>query len=386
MSSVAFRTHRAVDGHLDQTIEHMFRALGEYSGIHSFDFDDELEDDFATLTVTDWEASTADATWSISSNRLQGTGGGTAQWYWLLHGHVMPDTYVLEITKYSSRGAVAVLATDTSNLFYVSWSSSNVKIGQQINGSDVTLCQLPKTRFTGESSLTISVQEEEDGYYISAWFDEKLEINAYAETEGGTYMGFGVYESDTTQFDDLRVPELTDILAIATLDVGETPLGALERALGRRHINYFVRWDGTLRAWRPKAQTSAHTFAVGDTYVRQERVDRRSLVSHVRQIGAWDWADAYDQDLLEAIGHRFAKDENPDLMTESQCQTEADQLLVRTKEYAHQMQAEVPTQVFLEPEDRITLNSDSWIVSQFSIEISAGGMLMQLAVREYTYG
>ena len=48
MTSVAFQNHLLVKGRKDVTIEDTFRALGEYSGIHEFNFDDLLLDTFTT--------------------------------------------------------------------------------------------------------------------------------------------------------------------------------------------------------------------------------------------------------------------------------------------------------------------------------------------------
>ena len=169
------------------------------------------------------------------------------------------------------------------------------------------------------------------------------------------------------------------------MDVGETPGGALMRAVGMRHINYFVRYDGTLKAWRPKASTTATTLGRSDLDEHVEVIDRRGLVSHWRQVGAWDSADAFDTDLLDLIGHRFYKDDNPDLMTEDECQVEADAALVRSQEYAHRLSVAGPYLPLLEPEDRVTINGVDWIVTSYGVEYKAGALLAKVVLREYSY-
>lgn len=395
MTSVVFKQHEVVDGCLDLTIEEMYRALGEYAGLHLFDFDSAIEDGFDSLDAEIW-GSASEGTWGINSDsQLQGEGAGAAQWYWLLSQENMPTSFVLQVDKLSQRGAIAFLANDADNLYYVSWSATACKVAKIVLGFEQVLCSLPKSGYAGNCTLTLSVQKGKYGHYISLWADDDFVINAYTGVGAGTYtaeaevdhtkVGFGVYLSDTTLFDNLRIAELTEVLPIITIDVGETPLGALQRAVGRRHINYFARWNGELRAWRPKAQTSKHVYTADEAYVSNEQIDRRGLISHWRQIGAWDVADAWDEELLEAIGHRFHKDDNPDLMTEGECQVEAEQSLIRSREYAHTLGVEAPMNVFLEPEDRVTIRDEEWILTAYSLALRAGELTLSGQLREYTY-
>ena len=96
-------------------------------------------------------------------------------------------------------------------------------------------------------------------------------------------------------------------------------------------------------------------------------------------------ADAYDATLLEAIGHRFHLDENPDLMTEDDCSIEASYNLDRVQEYAHQLGADLPLMVFIEPEDRLTIRTIDWLLSNYSVTLKAGSLGMQSDLRRYIY-
>jgi len=395
MTTVAFKQHEVVDGCLDLTIEEMYRALGEYAGLHLFSFDDEIADTFEEVDDAVW-GSVSEGTWGVNSDsQLEGTGGGGAQWYWLLSQEDVPASFVLQVDKYSERGAIAFLAEDADNLYYVSWTSTACKVAKIVLGVEEVLCSLPKTDYAGECALTLSVQRDKYGHYISLWADDDFVVNAYTsvglgEPEtgadvAGAKIGFGVYLGETVLFDNLRIAELTEVLPIVTIDVGETPLGALQRAIGRRHINYFCRWNGELRAWRPKAQTAKHIYTADEGYLFNEQIDRRGLISHWRQIGAWDVADAWDEDLLQNVGHKFHKDDNPDLMTQGECQTEAEQSLIRSKEYAHTIDLEAPLNVFLEPEDRVTVRDGDWILTAYSLTLRGGELTLSGQMREYTY-
>jgi len=382
-NTIKFKEHLVVTGRQDVTIERVFQALGEYSGIHAFKFDATLEDDFSTLDSIKWGSYSSGA-W-VATGELQGTGAGGDNWYFMLSQEDMPESLVLNVTKNNARGAIVILAQDLDNLFWVYWDATHVVFIQRVDSSDSLLCALPKV-FAGVSDLEVSVQRGEEGYFVSIWFDEQFGANVYIPTLLENYkVGFGVYGSDVITFDDFRIPELTEVIAILTMDVGEYPLGALQRAIGRRHINYFVRFNGALRAWRPKAVASAKTFEDRAVYLSHLQLDRRSLVSHWRQIGAWDVADAFDDDLLQQIGHRFHKDDNPDLMTASECQTEADRSLVRLQEYAHTVDIEFPFWVFMEPEDHFTVRGADWFVTNYGIDLRAGALTGKGTLRAYLY-
>jgi hypothetical protein len=373
---------------MDYSIEDCFRSLAEFGGIHSFNFDDEFEDDGAD--ANSWDVAGAQGTW-IAGTNIQGTGDGAGSTLYGIHSiDDMPKSFVLQATYFDNanhRGAIGILATDESNCTWVRWNSTQVLIQSEDTGTLTSCMVLPKA-YVGDRVVTISVypdEEETQGCYVSCWFDEEFVINAHLATyPEGRKLALGTYEAEVTKYDDFRIAELTELLPVATIDVGETPLGALKRAIGRRHINYHVRWNGELRAWRPKAVATAMSVPT-TVYVHDEEIDRRGVISHWRQVGAKDTADAYDNTLLQAVGHRFHLDENPDLMTEDDCAAEASYNLNEVKEYTHTASVDLPMDVFLEPEDRVTIRSADWLLSRYGITLQAGALLMQASLREYVY-
>jgi len=387
MTSVKFKEHLFVKGRLDNTIEDCFRAMGQYAGIHSFQFDDAFVD--ACADLSQWDTANGEGTWTISSGKLQGV--GTSGWQFIATIGTLPKAFVLKfyfMPDGNERGAVGVLAVDEDTHIYVAWTSTTISIVQRVVNVDTNLIVLPKARL-GDREVTISVQQWDDGScFISCWFDEAFQINTRIATyPPGRHLAVGVNGTDTAQYDDFRVAELTEVLEYITMDVGETPLNALRRAIGRRHINYYVRFDGSLRAWRPKAQSATRTL---DTerliYVTDHTIDRTGLVSHWRQVGAWETADAWDETLLYQLGHKFHKDDNPDLMTEEDCQTEADASILRTQEYAETQGAELTYSPFQEPEDRIDILGDPWLITDYDISLQAGELTSVTNLRKYVYG
>lgn len=73
-------------------------------------------------------------------------------------------------------------------------------------------------------------------------------------------------------------------------------------------------------------------------------------------------------------------------MSESECETEAAQNLVRAKEYAHTLDIEMPLNVFGEPEDRVTVRGADWLMTAYRFQKQAGALELAGQMREYTYG
>jgi len=386
MSSVKFKEHLLVNANLDVAIEDAFIALSIYAGIHSQKFDDQFVEEGAD--ASQWQTGSADGTWTATGGRIRGVGGASDVWQFCPSVSDATKAFVLACNCFvdNDHGAIGFLATDKDNLCYAAWDDTSISLCLRVSSVDTELCVLPKAP-AGDRAVTISVQPgEDDDCFISVWFDGQFMANARLETyPAGRKLALGTHNATTIEYDDLRIAELTEVLPVMTMDAGETPLGALQRAIGRRHIRYFMRFNGVLRAWRPKAQATALTRAATAVYSHGESVDRRQVVSHWRQVGAWDMADAYDADLMAAIGHRFHLDENPDLMTEDECEAEAAYNLDAIKENAHGLQADFPMMVFLEPEDRLTITPSDWLLSGYGVQLRAGELTIQAGLRGYIY-
>lgn len=332
-----------------------------------------------------WDLEHATGQWGASAGTLTGKGPGGATWGFLQAVPELPESFVLNATKKSDRGAIAFLMSDAQTHCKLVWDATSVSFVRAIGGAETVLCSIPKV-MAGTSAIELSVQRGESGYFMSAWFDGELAANAYSATLlNGRGVALCAYGSDTATFGPIRVAELTEALPIVTMDVGEQPIGALQRGLGRRHVNYFARFDGTLRAWRPKAQWLVLALTESEINSHHEEKEARALLTHWRQVGAWHEADAWNT-LYPVLGHRFHKDDNPDLMTLGDVQREAEYNLARIEEYAHTIQFEAPFCVLLEPEDRIELYDQNWILTSYNLSKAAGRLAMTAQARVYTYG
>jgi hypothetical protein len=374
-----------VDGQHSVLVEDTYKALAAYAGIHDWVFGD---------WSLPWGTASDTGTWSEAGDTIQGTGGGSSQWYWMYSQDDSPEAFRLTTKKTGARGAIMFHygeeGPSETYYKYIYWDSSEIgMIGKSGPLAEYTVATIPRT-YANEAELALSVQRTAAGYvYVSLWLDGELAFSAFflgTINQDHLKMALGVYGSDTVTFENIRIPELPEELPVVTLDVGETPLGALQRAIGRRRIHSCVRFDGSLRAMRVKA--SSNTRTISDSYVSRyhPRRDKKQHASHYRQVGAYDSADAYDTDLLEAIGHRFRKDDNPDLMHRDDCEREAAEYLNLMAEGAFVAGVTFPFGPFQEIEDRVSIKSLDWILSGYSIQLQAGALMCAGEFRTYVYG
>lgn len=349
----------------NRPIEENTKALFAYAGIHDRSFDSELDDNFSTLDTAIWQTVGASGTWTAggASGYLEGIGDGGADWEVLLSVNDMPSEAVLSVWKNCDRGGLVFRGTDANNHYLLFWDADSCGFKKCSSGSYANLLDIPKI-YTGEGDITLSWREikfkytaDEKWLFMSAWVDGELlgtAVDDISSSTPGKKVGFAVYDSDTVYFNDIRIPELTEVTEWASVDVGESPATGLSRMMGRRHVKYFLRYDGTLRMWRPKAATSTYTYQrhiTGFNWV----VDSRNLVGHWRQVGAWEEADRFDTALLQRGITRFHKDNNPDLMTKEACYDEGGYAIQRLKENSDRIDINVPAQVLGEPEDVVTI-------------------------------
>lgn len=184
----------------------------------------------------------------------------------------------------------------------------------------------------------------------------------------------------------IRIPELTQFGEYTTIDPGETPVGAIQRALEGRYLEPIIRFDNSISAFRvsndPHINGNSHTISIAEeTYNRS--VDTRGIYTHVRQIGAYAQAEAHDVVESQNYGHRFIEVQNPFLITRRECLIEAQKQIKRFKSDAHQYSFDAPYVPTLEFNDFVTFVnpitiSDKIIVKGISGSASPGVVEMQI--------
>lgn len=368
---VTFKYHRVNDNMLPLTIEECFRYYGAWSGIHDFDFDDAFSDA------------------SISK-----TGTGSSVWTTTLETTTLPINYAVSYHKTVARQGV-VVAANSINHYLIATDSSGVYVYYGNSGSYTLKYSLPKTTPT-EADVLVTFRQirfsdrEDDLWRVFSLYMNDALVFTYSEPASllleDTKIGFSAYNTDSVTYTNVRIPELTDFAEWGTLDPGETAMSGLQRILEGRYLKFFVRFNGALRAWRPKSVASSLTFAGEDIFEGEVNSDISQLATHIKMVGAYTWAESVDEELISSYGHRFFEENNPMLMTEKECYLESSRSLIRAQENAFGESVKTYFTPFLEPEDRVTTENGDWLVSQIATEFLSGGINQGLDLKKYGWG
>lgn len=247
--------------------------------------------------------------------------------------------------------------------------------------------------------VTVSFQEVHTGsdsdtfwHVISMWWNDKL-VATYIEDYGSSpisgSVSWGIATRDTSNplFARPRLPELNVISDWTTLDPGEAPMSALSRAIEGLNLRFFIRYDGRLYAWKPKAKSEVYEYANKSRMSDYSNgFDQRKLRTAVRVVGGYSEATYHDKDLIKKYEYRFAEVNNPFILTHDEAYREAQLVLMRMLEQATQTQFSHPHTPFLEPEDRVETPSGSRLVTGVSVQYTGPIHNQMLALRGYPYG
>lgn len=376
---IKFQTFMQADAEPDKYIERIARALGSYAGILDFDFESEIDDDCSGTIADLWDTGGATGTWTYTSGQLKGTSG--AGWKYILSDDDMPRNFVIQFYMDCDKGQFVWRAQDMDNFYILRWGDSEVQFLKRVGGTNTQLIVLPYT-YNGPGIVELSARDE----WMSVWFDGEFVMSFWDDSlEDAGKIGFGAHADENAFYDDIRIPELTHHVDYSSLGVGETPADAMARAVGQRHIKYWMRYDGSLRMVRP--QTLTNTFTYQNVSNPSWDRDQRLLWSHVRVVGAWDWADYYNSGLLDEIGHVFVKIDNPDLMTVDECLEEAEFQSKLSEALSNRVSFGGLAMCLQEREDRIQLEhgqvDEYYRVSSLTLEFSVAEFEISIQGRKY---
>lgn len=393
------------------TLEDVYQYLASYGGIHRFSFDSLLST-CAPFDPAEWD--TADGTWTFDQTQFTGQADGSGGWHvawWKGNGgdaadnKNFPQSFALEVDT-GSNGKNAVIAFRSNGLgdFYAVYiDTAHVTFYKVEDGTWSVLENADYSPeldfFVGPASLRLVVRQvmfsekEIDRWlFLSLWIDDRLVLAArdhLPDSTPGLRWGLG-YRNTTTndaRYTRVRVPDMTEIIPWSSIDPGETPLQGIQRSVADRVIKGHVRYDGTLRVWRPKASAVQQMFGAGSENHLSEEYNLRELYNHVRLYYALDWVEVFDGESYEAYGHRFIEMTNTYIEDEDEAYREVLAILRRLKESA--FRCEFRTKgggLLLEPEDRVTLsNGKDYLIESITLEYRDRGLVVSLKGRQYAY-
>lgn len=364
---VTFKHQRTSDQQPLLTLEEMFRSYAAFSGIHTCKFDDLVDE--ASISHT----GTAASTWAAH-----------------LETDLLPSSYTVYYTKTVARQGVAVGVNSVGTGYIVCTDSSGVYVyyGSTLKYSLPIVTPTNADVAVAFRQVRYSDREDDLWRVITLYMNDQL-IMTYSEPASllldTPRFGFATYGTDSVTYTDVRIPDLTEFAEWGTLDPGETPLGGLRRVIEGRYLRYFIRFDGSLRAWRPKSLPEAHAFDPNDIYEGQVSVDMSSMATHIRMVGAYTWAEYVDEDLVQKYEHRFREENNPMLMSEKDCYNEAVRSIKRVQEASIAERVRTPFTPLLEIEDRINTTNGDWIINQIDRTFVLGDANQTLTVNQYVW-
>jgi len=390
--SVTFSEAFMCDMNTALSIEDVFEMYAAFAGVHDTEFDSLID----AFDGGDWSG---DGTWTLGSS-ASGTPDGVNDVDVLWWDGDTPTSFVADIHVGSGNGpwTIAFRGNGAGNYYALRVGAFFAEFYKVTNGVPSKLTEIDSgySVWAGPAHIRLTVREymfsdrEYDNWLLmSAWMDDQFLLSSYDNLQGndpGVRFGVAVFNGDSqTVYTSIRIPDLAEIVPYSTIDPDETASGAISRAIGDRHIKYFVRWNGALRAWRPKSIAVAQTFTKSHQVKFTLSEDLRELVNHVRMYYLLSWVEAFDQDSINKYGHRFREVISQVIESEDEAYDEASAIIRRSHEAA--LSSSFLTYLgglFLEPEDRISLpnGTDYWI-SSLSWEWRQQRIMVDINGREY---
>lgn len=380
---VEFQDFRYADHGPALTVEAAIRFYANQAQIHDFQFDD-------LLTGLDFELPVG-VTGSVASGIITAQAGGSS-WVDIVSDVPLPADHTIYAVSSGSDNYLGFVVGENADHSYRVCNEGTAV--WKVYKDDALVWRVDHTTsYTGGTyHVTCRPFPMGDGdddlwLQITLWrgdahiltYTEKLD----APLDGDYYAGVAVRSTASRIFSSLRVPELCLYAEYGTSDPGEELWGGYQRAMEGRYVRQFVRFDGTLAAFRPKAQSAVVSLTASEIFDQTPKVDLRVLRSHVRMMGAYEWGEALDPDLVRRIGHRFIQVQNPMLMSESECVREAERQLRRFQSEGDTSEIDGPGLPLIEPEDRIDTADGAWVVTGFSKDYPPGAIEQTLSVRRY---
>jgi hypothetical protein len=393
--SVSFKSDRIFDVAPLLSVEELYRLYGAWAGIHSFSFDSPYD----SLVANGSWTGPPSPSFSSGSITLNATAQSAGYYPVINNDCSIASSYSLQYTKNALRQG-AVIASQGGSDYMVGTDASGYPVVYKRFGGSATYTQLVYTIpvvtpvqadvVIAFRQIQLADVDNEFWYVFSLYMNDRLYMTYVEKASLAiTNLKFGLmaYGGETITYSNVRVPELSEHAEYGTIDPGADAISGIQRAIEGRYIRNFVRFNGQLRAFRPKTISSSKSYTdTADVYQDRDQTEASSIYSHVRMMGAYKWAEAHDPALTAQYGHKFTEENNPMLFTEPECQIEATRTLKRYLENAITASAQTQASPLIEPEDRITSDSGDWVVSGLNQQFETAEIPTDLDLRKYVWG
>jgi hypothetical protein len=327
---------------------------------------------------------------------LTGTG---ASWQVAMQAKSLPRTYVIRFTP--STGSIwGVVGHVVGNTHWLVGQRAGGYLSvEKFDGSSYTIVQSVDNNTpqiadnNGEVTVLFTEmrygRKEDVWQMVAVWWNHRL-LLSYFESKTSIsvadgQMGLAVWGANTVTFNNLRVPSMSETSEIVTLDPGESPMSALQRVIQGRNLKFFIRFDRSLKAWKPsKSYTQMGILDVNMESYRL-RYQPQIIKTHCRMMGAYEESNAIRVDLVRKYGHRFIEENNPFLMTEADCYKEGLAVLRRLEEQSETISGQCTPVHFGEVEDKVAVLDLPWLLDGLTHSHQGPLHLSSISARKYAY-
>ena len=338
----------------EKTVEYLMRQVATMAGVVSFQFEDEIYDNFTGIDTDppssdNWRnGETTLTTADINTNRLRCIAPNTTWAY--LNSTVDRKTFVLDFSVYIPNDAEPVCIVFRTNTTFTEGYRLEIYGGAvgtarikliELSGGDTALDIYPRVAIATAAMLdfTLSVQDnfDETQTFVSLWLGQRLIFSCHSNSwPTAGYIGVGKYDDDTAcYFDSFSIDMLdTPVVSRAqanyfVINVGETGDKLIAELAAVQNARWFFDGGGVFIAGLLEpAATVADVFDSTKTvitlhhelYVGTRERDDDGWISHVRVVANNGmYADAYDNTLLNERGYRFKRINVNAALSASQC-------------------------------------------------------------------
>lgn len=399
---VTFQEALVHDMNRGLTIEEIYQMYAAFAGVHKTAFHDLLRADGTDYDGADWTA--ASGTWDAG----EGTAGGVEDVDILWWSDDTPTSFKMTVevpglpANDTGPFTIAFRGDGDNNCYLVRvgypwvaefWKVTNGVAEQLSNGaqSGAEVFDGPGTLEIVVSEKTLSNNEGDRWLFMSVWMDGKFLLTAHdniPDTQPGRKVGLAIMDGDDpTEYGEMRIPDLSEIVPYATIDPDETAQSAIQRAIVDRVLRHFIRFDGTLVAWRPKASAIEKSFELGETTKVSTYTDTRDIANHIRMYYLLSWVESFDDESIELHGRRFREMTSAVIESEEEAYSEAEAMIRRSHQNANTAQMTSPIGgFFVEPEDRVEFPGEvSYIVGSLSWSYRNHRIYVDIDGRSYLY-
>ncbi len=377
VDSIQFKDVFLRDGREAISLERGIRLTSAFAGIHKFDFENAIGETFASLD--DWTTDPT-ATWSVVTGALVATGGGGGEWYQARHDTQVAPSFVASFDRVSGDGALVFYGKDAAEDCFVAWwTDTTCGIGYiSAAGALTNLVSVPYG-ISGASRIQVSVR-----YNLDSVDDDRrwIVVNLFADGEclvgaakdigettfdwAGNHVGFAVYGNNILTVDNFTIQDLSRIIEWTAVDPGDTAATGQSRAIATTRIKHMMRYDETMRVWRPGDRDL--DWAIPDSRVVQfdDRSNRTKTLTHVRTQAAIHEADNFSDAEGEVHMHRFTIHNDPNVMTIDGAYAEAYRVIHDSKEVQVVGRFALPPNPLVEPYDRVSYDGTDYRIVSIS--------------------